>query len=347
MKTPAFWQAPHDPRSLLLAPLGWLWCRLARRRLLAYRAGERPVERLPAPVIAIGNITAGGSGKTPLALWLARRLCAAGWRPAILSRGYGARIQGAPRRVRPDSPPAEVGDEPLMLKRRLGEAAEVIVHPRRAQAGRLALELGANVLVLDDGLQHVQLARDIEIAVQDGQRGLGNGRCLPAGPLREPMRRLREVDAVVVHGGPPGPGQWGMRLLPGEAVNLADGGMRPLAAFAASPCDALAGIGHPERFFAMLRGEGLTIEAHPLADHHPFRAADLAPYTSRPLLMTEKDAVKCQAHARPNHWYVPVEAEVDEGLARFILSRLESLHDGQTPARNPRLSGDQGPADLR
>lgn len=332
MKAPDFWQTPSDPRSLLLAPLGWVWCRLARRRLLAYRSGKKHPERLPVPVVVVGNITAGGSGKTPLTLWLTRTLQSAGWRPAVLSRGYGARIEGEPRRVRVNSSASEVGDEPLLLKRRLGEAVEVIVHPARAQAGRLAIALGADVLLLDDGLQHLKLARDLEIAVVDGARGLGNGRCLPAGPLREPAERLQEVDAVVIQGGQPRAGEWGMRLLPGAAVNLIDGSRRPLSDFIGSPCDALAGIGHPERFFAMLRGLGLEIEGHPFADHHAFTAADLAPFKVRPLLMTEKDAVKCQAYAQPNHWYVPVEAEVDAGLAEFILARLESLRDGQTPA---------------
>lgn len=332
MKTPRFWSSPQDPRSLLLAPLGWLWCRLARHRLLTYRKGFKHGERLPVPVIVVGNITAGGSGKTPLTLWLARMLHAAGWRPAVLSRGYGAKVKGKPRRVRVDSLASEVGDEPLLLKRRLGEAVEVIVHPERARAGRLAIELGADVLLLDDGLQHLKLARDIEIAVIDGVRGLGNGRCLPAGPLREPAERLREVDAVVVQGTPSEAGQWGMRLVPGAAVNLVDGVTQPLTAFRGQPCDALAGIGHPERFFAMLRGLGLEIEGHALADHHPFSAADLAAFAARPLLMTEKDAVKCRSYAQPNHWYVPVEAEVDAGLAEFILSRLELLRDGQTPA---------------
>ncbi|MDM7322645.1 MAG: tetraacyldisaccharide 4'-kinase [Gammaproteobacteria bacterium] len=332
MKTPSFWQSPSDPRSLLLAPLGWLWCRLARRRLLAYRKGEKHAERLPVPVIVVGNITVGGSGKTPLTLWLAQTLHAAGWRPAVLSRGYGAKIEGEPRRVRADSLATEVGDEPLLLKRRLGETVELIVHPERVRAGRLAIALGANVLLLDDGLQHLKLARDLEIAVVDGARGLGNGRCLPAGPLREPLERLQEVDAVVVQGGASEAGPWGMRLIPRAAVNLVDGRSQPLAAFRGQPCDALAGIAHPERFFAMLRGLGLDIEGHPFADHHPFSAADLAAFAARPLLMTEKDAVKCQAYAQPNHWYVPVEAEVDAGLAEFILSRLEPLRDGQTPA---------------
>lgn len=336
MKTPGFWQSSLDPRSLLLAPLGWLWCRLARNRIEAYRAGRKPSERLPVPVIVIGNVTVGGSGKTPLTHWLARHLLAAGWHPAILSRGYGAKIEGDPRIVLADDDAARVGDEPLLLKRAFPEV-EVIVHPRRALAGRLAIERGADVLLLDDGLQHLALARDIEIAVLDGARGLGNGRCLPAGPLREPDRRLAEVDAVIVQGG--GQGQyshsvphWGMRLLPGDAVNLLDGSRRPLRDFSETPCDALAGIGHPERFFQMLRELGLSVDGHAFADHHAFTSGDLAPYANRPLLMTEKDAVKCRPFARANHWYVPVEAEMDAGFAEFILTRLESFRDGQTPA---------------
>lgn len=336
MKTPGFWPSRVDPRSLLLAPLGWLWCRLARDRLEAYRSGRKPSERLPVPVIVIGNVTVGGSGKTPLTLWLARRLKAEGWHPAVISRGYGARIEGEPRRVRPEDSAAEVGDEPLLLKRGLGEI-EVIVHPQRALAGRKAMELGADVLLLDDGLQHLQLARDIEIAVVDGARGLGNGRCLPAGPLREPAQRLAEVDAVIVQGdarievSQPVP-HWRMRLVPGDAVNLLDGTRRPLAGFIGQACDALAGIGHPERFFKMLRDLGLSVDDHAFADHHAYAPADLASFGQRPLLMTEKDAVKCQAFARANHWYLPVEAELDAGFAEFILNRLESFRDGQTPA---------------
>ncbi len=330
MKTPSFWQSRLDPRSLLLVPLGWLWCAVARQRLEAYRSGGRLAERLPVPVIVIGNVTVGGSGKTPLTHWLASRLREAGWHPAILSRGYGARVEGSPRIVSEDSSPVDVGDEPLLLKRRLGNI-DVIVHPRRVLAGRVAVERGADVLLLDDGLQHLQLARDIEIAVLDGARGLGNARCLPAGPLREPAQRLSEVDAVVALG-QPDEGQWGMRLVPGEAINLCDGTRRPLADFTAVACDALAGIGHPERFFGMLRDLGLGIQVHPFADHHLFSPADLAPFSQRPLLMTEKDAVKCRSFARANHWYVPVEAELDAGFADFILSRLETLRDGQTPA---------------
>lgn len=331
--TPAFWQSRVDPRGLILAPLGWLWCTIARIRLAYYRSATQAAVRLPVPVIVIGNVTAGGSGKTPLTLWLAQRLREAGWTPAILSRGYGAKIKGEPRRVSADDLAAEVGDEPLLLKRRL-DGVEVIVHPQRALAGRKAVALGADVLLLDDGLQHLQLARDIEIAVVDGARGLGNRRCLPAGPLREPATRLREVDAVVVQGGigAAGDGQWQMRLLPGEAVNLLDGRRQPLAEFLGQRCDALAGIAHPERFFAMLRQLGLSIVGHAFADHHPFTAADLAPFSRRTLLMTEKDAVKCRVYAQPHHWYVPIEADVDEGLAVYILSRLESLRDGQTPA---------------
>ncbi|MEW6764853.1 MAG: tetraacyldisaccharide 4'-kinase [Pseudomonadota bacterium] len=330
MKTPSFWQSRLDPRSLLLVPLGWLWCAVARRRLQAYRSGDKHAERLPVPVIVVGNVTVGGSGKTPLTHWLALRLREAGWRPAILSRGYGASVEGSPRIVLGDSSPADVGDEPLLLKRRLGDI-DVIVHPQRVLAGRVAVERGADVLLLDDGLQHLQLVRDIEIAVLDGARGLGNARCLPAGPLREPAQRLSEVDAVVALG-QPGEGQWGMRLVPGEAINLCDGTRRPLADFTAVACDALAGIGHPERFFGMLRDLGLGIQVHPFADHHPFSPADLAPFSQRPLLMTEKDAVKCRSFARANHWYVPVEAELDAGFADFILSCLETLRDGQTPS---------------
>lgn len=340
MKAPGFWQSAHDWRSLILAPLGWLWCALARRRLLAYRRGQKVAQRLPVPVIVIGNITVGGTGKTPLTLWLAQRLLARGWHPAILSRGHGVRITGEPRRVILDSRADDVGDEPLMLKRALPEV-EVIVHPERFSAGLMAIELGVDIILLDDGLQHVQLARDLEICVLDvahGQnKGMGSGRCLPAGPLREPVQRLGEVDALVLHDGVShgAERQWVMRLLPGAAVNLVDGSRRALADFAGQECDAVAGIGHPERFFSMLRGLGLSIAAHDFADdHHMFTEDELCRFNARPLLMTAKDAVKCQplaqAHQWRNHWVVPVETQLDQGFEKFIFSRLEDLRDGQT-----------------
>ncbi|MDD2893161.1 MAG: tetraacyldisaccharide 4'-kinase [Halothiobacillaceae bacterium] len=338
MKAPSFWFKQLDWRSLALAPLAWLWCWLARRRVLAYRAGRRTAQRLPVVVIAIGNVTVGGTGKTPLTLWLAAQLRARGWTPAILSRGHGAKIKGEPRRVRLDSLAGEVGDEPLMLKRALPEV-EVWVHPERFRAGQAALALGADVLLLDDGLQHLQLARDIEIAVVDAARGIGNGRCLPAGPLREPAQRLKEVDAVIMHGGESHATlrQWGMRLRPGAALNLVDGSRRELSDFVGQACDALAGIGHPERFFSMLRGLGLSVTTHDFAaDHHVFTADELQSFNSRPLLMTAKDAVKCQplaqAHQWHNHWCVPVEAELDDGFEAFIFSKLEALRNGQTTA---------------
>jgi len=339
MKAPEFWQHPHDWRSLLLAPLGWLWCALARRRVLAYCHGRKVAQRLPVPAIAIGNVTVGGTGKTPLTLWLAQRLLAQGWHPAILSRGHGARIEGEPRRVTMTSLAEQVGDEPLMLKRALPDV-EVVVHPERFLAGQLAVELGADVLLLDDGLQHLQLARDLEIALVDGSRGLGNARCLPAGPLREPAQRLAEVDALVVLGemttfaSPMQVRTWSMRLCPGDAINLVDGTRRPLVDFAGQECDALAGIGHPERFFTMLRDLDLMIVPHAFADHHAFSTDDLCQFDLRPLLMTAKDVVKCQplaqAHQWRNHWYIPVEAELDQGFEDFIFSRLEALRDGQT-----------------
>ena len=338
MKAPDFWQSKYDWRSLVLAPVGWLWCVLARRRVLAYRNGQKTAQRLPIPVIVIGNITVGGTGKTPLTLWLAQRLLAHGWHPAILSRGHGVRIVGEPRRVMPDSRADEVGDEPLMLKRALPEI-EVVVHPERYRAGLLALELGADIVVLDDGLQHLQLARDIEICVVDTARHMGNGRCLPAGPLRESAQRLHEVDALVLHDGVSNGAarQWAMRLQPAAAVNLVDGSRRALADFAGQECDALAGIGHPERFFGMLRGLGLTIEAHDFAnDHHVFTKDELCRFNVRPLLMTAKDAVKCQALAQANQWrnqwFIPVEAQLDQGFEEFIFSRLEDFRDGQTTA---------------
>jgi tetraacyldisaccharide 4'-kinase len=306
---------------------------------LAYRSGVNKAQRLPVPVIAIGNVTVGGTGKTPLTLWLAQRLLAHGWHPAILSRGHGVRIEGTPRRVAMMSLAEQVGDEPLMLKHALPEI-EVVVHPERFLAGQLAIELGADVLLLDDGLQHLQLARDIEIALVDGARGLGNARCLPAGPLREPALRLAEVDAVVLLGekttfeSPSQVRTYSMRLSPRDAVNLVDGTRRPFMDFVGQDCDALAGIGHPERFFTMLRDLGLTITPQAFSDHHAFSAADLHSLQTRPLLMTAKDAVKCrplaQTHQWHNQWVVPVEAALDADFEAFIFSRLGQDAPAQT-----------------
>lgn len=295
---------------------------LVYRGLLAlrgalYRRGFRRVHRLRVPVLVVGNLVAGGSGKTPLTIALARALAERGWRPGIVSRGYGRRSQ-EPVRVTPHLPPEVCGDEPLLIARRTG--LPVFVDNDRVAGARRLVAEGCNLVIADDGLQHVRLGRDIEIEVVDGQRRHGNGRLLPAGPLREPAGR--RVDFRVVNGGAAGEGEWHMRLRLGEAEPLDGGASRPLAVFAPGPVHALAGIGNPGRFFASLREAGLELHEHPFPDHHAFLAADLRFSPPLPLLMTEKDAVKCVDFSLANAWFVPVDAELPAALLDAIAERL-------------------------
>lgn len=317
------WYGRH-PLAPLLLPLGALFCALASARRACYRYGPCRVRRLPVPVVVVGNVTVGGTGKTPLVAWLVERLGRAGLRVGVVSRGYGGRARVWPQVVTAHSSAAQVGDEALLLARRTG--CPLVVAPDRVAAARLLLERAAlDVIVADDGLQHYRLGRDLEIAVVDGARRLGNGRCLPAGPLRERPGRLREVDFVVVNGAG-GAGELSMRLRPGtpRAVARPDQGVS-WERLRAGRVHAVAGIGHPQRFFAMLRRDGLDLIEHPFPDHHPYRAADLAFGDGLPVLMTEKDAVKCSFFAAPHHWYVPVEAELPASFEAALLQRLTRL----------------------
>jgi tetraacyldisaccharide 4'-kinase len=341
----------------LLAPLAWLFGAVVSLRRLAYRRDWFHVVRVPRPVIVIGNLSVGGSGKTPLTAWLAGALAARGLRVGIVSRGYGGTARG-PVRAGPDADPAAVGDEPVLLAARTG-AAVAVARDRVAAARSLVDEV--DVLLADDGLQHYRLGRDLELLVVDGARGYGNGRLLPAGPLREPRERARRVGAVVenlgagVAGRPPerrsdapalrprGRGGRGflparereedlppvlaMRLVPGDVVGLADGRREPLAAWAGRRVHAVAGIGDPGRFFATLAAAGLEPVPHPFPDHARYAAADLAFADDLPVLMTEKDAVKCRAFAGARHHYLEVAAQFDDADAERLLElALGVLH---------------------
>jgi tetraacyldisaccharide 4'-kinase len=324
------WYARAAPNGALL-PWEIVFRQAVRLRRYAYRKGFGESCRLPVPVIVVGNLTVGGTGKTPLVIWLAALLRRAGYRPGVISRGYGAAAGSVPLPVAADSDPRRVGDEPVLIARRTG--CPVCVHPRRAAAGRVLLEsAGCDVLIADDGLQHYALARDVEIAVVDGRRGFGNGHCLPAGPLREPPERLNAVDFVVYSGDGP-PGGTVMVLEGREAVNLADETLRrPLQSFAGEAVHAVAGIGHPQRFFAHLQGFGLRCDCREFPDHHDFRREDLEPPGHGPVLMTEKDAVKCFALAGPRYWYVPVDAKLPAAFGENLLQLLKAKHDGQKAA---------------
>jgi tetraacyldisaccharide 4'-kinase len=297
----------------LAALFGWV-ARLRRRR----QSAQAREQRLSMPVIVVGNIAVGGTGKTPFVIWLVERLREWGWKPGVVSRGYGGNARRWPQAVKPDSDPALVGDEPVLIARHA--QCPVFVGPERLVAAqRLLAAGGVDIVVSDDGLQHYKLWRDLEIAVVDATRGLGNGRLLPAGPLREPAARLGEVGLVVVNGSgwkAPVGRQIVMRLAAQEARKLDDSGARPLGAFAGQTVHAVAGIGNPARFFAMLSQQNIGLVMHPFPDHHAFARADIEFGDDLPVLMTEKDAVKCRAFAGPSHWVVPVEARIEpDGVA--------------------------------
>lgn len=321
----AAWRPGH-PLGAALSPLGWLYRLLLACRRGAYAVGLRSAARVDAPVIVVGNLTVGGAGKTPLVAWLAQYLKARGRRPAILSRGYGGAPGRQVRWVDAAADPARVGDEPVLLARRT--ACPVLTSPRRADAARAALRRGdCDILLCDDGLQHAALARDVEIVVVDGRRRFGNGRCLPAGPLREPLSRLRSVDLVVARGAAAA-GEFLMeyRALPVRSLDERE--ERPLASFRGRAAHAVAGIGHPEQFFAMLRQNGITITEHAFPDHHRFRRSDLEFGDAAAVLMTEKDAVKCRRYPLRNAWYVPIEAALPGAFERRLAQLLERARRG-------------------
>lgn len=313
--------------AVLLLPLALLFALAVNLRRWAYRLGWASSVKLPVPVVVIGNITAGGSGKTPLALYLVQELARRGWRPGIVSRGYGGSARDV-QAVTAASDAAVVGDEPLLLARRAG--CPVFVGRDRVAAARslLAAHADCNVLIADDGLQHSRLARDIEIVVMD-ERGIGNGWPLPAGPLRECPARIAEAHALVLNGELPLPSDvhpqrvFRMRLAGDRFRNLHDP-QRTCGAedFRGRRVHALAGIGHPARFFHQIEQMGLQVQARAFPDHHVFQPSDLAFDGADALLMTEKDAVKCQTFAPPETWVLPVEAQLDPDLAQWLVEKI-------------------------
>lgn len=307
---------------LVLVPLSWLFRLLSSLRRLAYRLGIFKTVRLPVPVIVVGNITVGGTGKTPLVIWLAEQLAQAGFKPGIISRGYGGKNDG-PMPVTGSSDPAIAGDEPVMIAGRA--AVPVWVGRDRAATGMALLNAhpACDLIISDDGLQHYRLARDAEIVVIDGQRRFGNGQLLPAGPLRESMQRLASVDAVVSNGMTLDEGFVEMQLQPADFRNLKDA-MKSASAseFAGKRLLAIAGIGNPGRFFAQLKTMGLQCAEKSFPDHHVYKPEDLQMDAADAILMTEKDAVKCRAFAQPGWWYLAVDAKLDRALVERVLKKL-------------------------
>lgn len=316
------------PLHLALIPLSLLFLLASSARRLLYRRGLLRSSRLPVPVIIVGNITVGGSGKTPLTLWLAEQLIERGWHPGIVSRGYGGSNK-VPCEVHREGSASEVGDEPLLMARR--NLCPVWIGRHRPAAAQALLQAHpeCNVIICDDGLQHYRLQRDVEIAVVDGTRRFGNGFPLPAGPLRELPSRLDEVDAVVVNGGEAHGQGFRMQLTGTVFHNLLDpGDTRRATAFQGQKLHAIAGIGHPQRFFEHLNQLGLQVQPHPFPDHHRYNACDIAFDGADAILMTEKDAVKCAPFANEKCWVLRVDAQLDSALAQLILERI-TAHGSQ------------------
>ncbi|HEX7916961.1 tetraacyldisaccharide 4'-kinase [Rudaea sp.] len=286
-----------------------------------YAFGWKKPQRLPVPVIVVGNLTVGGTGKTPLVIALVEALRARGRKPGVISRGYGGAADSA-ELLDAGNDAARVGDEPVLIRAATG--VPVAVGRDRASAGRLLLaNHDCDVLVADDGLQHLALSRDVEICVIDGERRFGNGLLLPAGPLREPLSRLDSIDFRICNGGEVQAGEVPMQLIGDTAVSLRDAGVqKPLRDFAGRRVHAVAGIGNPARFFAMLRSVGIEVVEHAFADHHAYAAGDLEFGDDAPVLMTAKDAVKCRAFARANCWQVPVRTNLPQAFFDAVSTRI-------------------------
>jgi len=331
-EAPPYWyeELPVPLAARLLAPVYGMVVGL-RRGL--YRRGWFKRHQVSVPVVVIGNVTAGGTGKTPLTIAVVQQLRQAGWTPGVASRGYGREQDRQARWVEAGTPAQLGGDEPVLIAWKTG--APVRVDRDRVAAARALVEAGCDIVVCDDGLQHYRLARDVEIEVVDGRRRYGNGRLMPAGPLREPAARARECDFRVVNLGqasdegeaatPAGFGEWQMRLRLEDAMPLDGARARPLAAFAGQRVHAVAGIAHPQRFFEMLRKRGIGVVPHAFADHHQYQPGDFEFGSQLPVLMTEKDAVKCRGFADDWMFSVPLHAELPAAFWVALLDRLGKL----------------------
>ncbi|MDN3613186.1 tetraacyldisaccharide 4'-kinase [Vibrio gallaecicus] len=308
----------------LLWPLSLIFQIISNKRRNAYQSGSKSVYRAPLPVIVVGNITAGGNGKTPVVIWLVETLLKEGFKPGVVSRGYGAKAPSYPL-VLNDLTPAEFsGDEPRLIRKRTG--VPVAVDPIRANAVKALLEQGVDIIITDDGLQHYALARDIEFAVVDGMRRFGSERLIPLGPLREPISRLNDVDFIINNGGQPGDNEIKMSLAPSEAINLKTGEKSTVCDLKALV--AFAGIGHPPRFFKTLESLGADlIDTKGFADHKSFNKDELHSFSrqGKNVIMTEKDAVKCEEFAESNWWYLPVTADIGIDAQHKIMQRINEV----------------------
>ena len=319
------WYNGH-PALVLLRPLECLYRRVVNRKRARFLAGQGDIYKAPVPVVVVGNITVGGTGKTPLILWMIDHCRARGLRVGVVSRGYGSKPPSLPWRVRPQQPAEHAGDEPLLIVNRTG--VPLMIDPDRSQAVRALLaEEPLDLILSDDGLQHYRLNRDLELVLIDALRRLGNRRCLPAGPLREPVERLRSVDALLYNGASADREDgFGFQLKPSALVNLVTGERRPVDHFPrGQQVHAVAGIGNPLRFFNTLEGLHWRPVPHAFADHAVFSAQALSFTPALPLVMTEKDAVKCASFAAPDWWYLTVEAVPSPAFVSWFDSQLTRL----------------------
>lgn len=306
----------------LLLPFSWLYGAITLLRRFAYQKGWLSSWKASVPVVVVGNLTAGGNGKTPVVIWLVEQLIQQGFKPGVVSRGYGGKSDHYPLLLTSETTPAMAGDEPVLIYHRTG--APVAVAPNRRDAVKALLaQYELDVIITDDGLQHYALQRDYEIVVIDGQRRFGNGWWLPAGPMRERASRLHSVDAIIVNGGLSQDNEIAMVLAGDIVVNLKTGEKKPVQQIAKAV--AIAGIGHPPRFFNSLREKGIElISIKAFSDHSDYSAKELQDLTpfNETLIMTEKDAVKCQHFAQDNWWYLPVSAELN---SQSVLKQVSNL----------------------
>ena len=316
------WRRKNVLFYLVLTPLSWLFALLTSIRRFAYQEGFFKSYALPVPVIVVGNINVGGSGKTPVVMWLVAQLTKNGYSPAVISRGYGGSVK-LPTSVNASTSASLVGDEPVLIKNRCNCPVWVGVNRVEVATALLQAHPECNVIISDDGLQHYRLKRDIEIAVVDSEHHEKNARLLPAGQLREPLKRLNSVDAIVCNGQKSDESFYQMQLVGARFYNLANVETPAVAAdFKHKTIKAIAGIGKPARFFEHLLQLGMTFVSVSFDDHYAFCAEDLAKIDCDVLIMTEKDAVKCKPFAQAHHWVLPVEASIDEALLPLVLEKL-------------------------